>query len=578
MLDNCKIGKQITLLRKEKGLTGEKFAELLGVSSQAISKWENGKCLPETSLLPLISETLGTTIDSLLIPRELLILNAIYSDGVKEINVTQIVNNHVNSNRINIIVNTMYLGVSLDSSRVSVLALKYQTPNGIFYHFAVQNSDFLIDLSTEKYNCKTNFEIVGAYYGNTNEYNSTMQKINHYDYFKWNEINVNQESFPSSPGIDETEYLTIIYVNNKGIHVISCAENETLCYSTDRTYIYLKDTSTCILPNIMTLEWEIGMDCTWAGAIYATLKYLGEQYTYEQIMGMSGACYRIAFTEVWDWSAVDALVAFDYSSILFTAIGYEQIWADRVEKDERSIERKKIMQDIANGKPVIAINLRIAPEWGVITGYKENGKIFYCRTYFDKEYLNENKDYLETDFWPFLITHFGEKTEKSSDYQILTASLNALVNSFEASCERGYYQGLQAYEKWIEGLKDNTLWDRENTKDDFDRRLGVNDSTLLNLIDARRCAFRYLSDCRSLFKYEKAELLSEVVALYYKIADMLTAFRKKMKTSDGDELRYNVIDTKINYTASFRNEQVELLEKVLSIEKEIVKKIKIILA
>lgn len=33
----------IASLRKEKGLTGEKFAEALGVSPQPVSKWENGK-------------------------------------------------------------------------------------------------------------------------------------------------------------------------------------------------------------------------------------------------------------------------------------------------------------------------------------------------------------------------------------------------------------------------------------------------------------------------------------------------------------------------------------------------------
>ncbi|NLY18730.1 MAG: hypothetical protein GX045_07220 [Clostridiaceae bacterium] len=159
----------------------------------------------------------------------------------------------------------------------------------------------------------------------------------------------------------------------------------------------------------MTLEWEADMDCTWAGAVYAALRYMGEPYTYEQILGLSGACYRIAFTEIWDWSATDALVAFDYSSILFNAIGYEQIWADRVEKDDRNEERKNIVRDITNGKPVIAINLRVAPEWGVITGFSENSKNFYCRTYFDKEHLNENNDYLESDFWPFMIIHFGEK-------------------------------------------------------------------------------------------------------------------------------------------------------------------------
>ena len=69
MLDNYKIGNRITLLRKNKGFSGEKFAELLDVSAQAVSKWENGKNLPETALLPSISKILGVSIDSLLMPK-----------------------------------------------------------------------------------------------------------------------------------------------------------------------------------------------------------------------------------------------------------------------------------------------------------------------------------------------------------------------------------------------------------------------------------------------------------------------------------------------------------------------------
>lgn len=68
MIDNYRIGNQISFLRKEKGLTGEKLAEQLGVSPQAVSKWENGKCLPETALLPSLSAILGATIDSILMP------------------------------------------------------------------------------------------------------------------------------------------------------------------------------------------------------------------------------------------------------------------------------------------------------------------------------------------------------------------------------------------------------------------------------------------------------------------------------------------------------------------------------
>ncbi|MDF2544385.1 MAG: helix-turn-helix protein [Herbinix sp.] len=570
MVDHYKVGNYITLLRKEKGLTGEKLAELLQVSPQAVSKWENGKCLPETSLLPSIASVLCTSIDALLMPRELVILSANYTDGVKTIDVTQNVNNHVKGNVLNITVNAQFLGVTMDTPRVTLVIVKFQSPEGVFYDYALENEVLYVDQYKMTHCAGDTLQLIGAYYGNKQNARSVMQKMQHYEYFRWNEIHVNHETFPSCAAMDEPEFLTLIYTNLKGIHAISCEENKTLAFSVDRTSIYQKDTSYCILPDIMTLEWEKGMDCTWAGAVYGALHYMGEPYSYEQIMGISGACYRIAFTPVWDWSSVDALVAFDYSSILFRAIGYEQIWANRVEKEERSNERNKIMRDIQNGKPVIAINLRIAPEWGIITGYLENGKSLLCRTYFDKEYLNDKKDYLESDFWPFLITHFGEIVERPTEEEIVKDSLNALLASFVAPCERGYYQGKEAYEKWIEGLKDEKLWDTSNRKEDIDRRLGVNDSMLLNLIDARRCAYQYLNEVMEKFEGDRKEKLFEVVMSYKQMYEMLEAFRTKLLTMNQDNIKYNEIVTKREYSASFRSEQVTLLNRAIELEDEIV--------
>ena len=91
MIDNYKIGNQIAFLRRRKGLTGESFAEKLGVSPQAVSKWENGKNLPETALRPTISALLDTTIDSILIPQALVILDARYTCGDSYIVVTDTV-------------------------------------------------------------------------------------------------------------------------------------------------------------------------------------------------------------------------------------------------------------------------------------------------------------------------------------------------------------------------------------------------------------------------------------------------------------------------------------------------------
>ena len=46
-------------LRRSKGLTQEQLAEQLGVSRQAISKWENEQCAPDVSMFPILAEFFG---------------------------------------------------------------------------------------------------------------------------------------------------------------------------------------------------------------------------------------------------------------------------------------------------------------------------------------------------------------------------------------------------------------------------------------------------------------------------------------------------------------------------------------
>lgn len=61
-----KLARNISIYRKERGLTQEGLAQILGLSFQAISKWENAQTMPDISLLPQLSKTLGVSIDKLL--------------------------------------------------------------------------------------------------------------------------------------------------------------------------------------------------------------------------------------------------------------------------------------------------------------------------------------------------------------------------------------------------------------------------------------------------------------------------------------------------------------------------------
>lgn len=65
-MEQQSMGKRIMQLRKEKGYTQEQLAEMMGVSAQAVSKWENDVSCPDISILPQLAEKLGVTTDELL--------------------------------------------------------------------------------------------------------------------------------------------------------------------------------------------------------------------------------------------------------------------------------------------------------------------------------------------------------------------------------------------------------------------------------------------------------------------------------------------------------------------------------
>lgn len=65
-MNQDRIGKFISKLRKEKKLTQEELAEKLKVSSKSISRWETGKCMPDISLLIPLSEILGVSVNELI--------------------------------------------------------------------------------------------------------------------------------------------------------------------------------------------------------------------------------------------------------------------------------------------------------------------------------------------------------------------------------------------------------------------------------------------------------------------------------------------------------------------------------
>jgi hypothetical protein len=263
---------------------------------------------------------------------------------------------------------------------------------------------------------------------------------------------------------------------------------------------------------------------------------MGVDTSYETVMGVSGACWRIAFASVWDFSSADALVACDHAGPAFQAYGIKPIWADRISKEERKRVKEQIVSDVESHRLPVAINLRVAPEWGVITCYADMGNTLLCRTYFDEEvFVQKGNDpefqeemartrgYLYVDNWPFALVRMGETYQAPPAVESLLASLRLRMDTIGQTENRGYKLGYAAFEAWRLGLTDDS-WYINAKEEDVRRRYLVNRFCLAALSDARRSAAVYLASSRELLPEGSGrEQLDLLAGLYARMAERLEA-------------------------------------------------------
>lgn len=88
-MDYNKIGNFIATERKSKKLTQAKLAEKIFVSEKTISKWENGKSLPDTNSLPKLCEILGVSLNELLSGEKIITDNSHQKNEQLLLNITK---------------------------------------------------------------------------------------------------------------------------------------------------------------------------------------------------------------------------------------------------------------------------------------------------------------------------------------------------------------------------------------------------------------------------------------------------------------------------------------------------------
>lgn len=79
-MEEISFGQRLAQLRKHRGMTQLELAQILGVTNQAVSKWESDMCCPDIMLLPELADAFGVSVDVLFgreAPMEFPIINTL---------------------------------------------------------------------------------------------------------------------------------------------------------------------------------------------------------------------------------------------------------------------------------------------------------------------------------------------------------------------------------------------------------------------------------------------------------------------------------------------------------------------
>ncbi len=119
-MDVKKIGEFIAYNRKNKGLTQEQLGEKLGVTNKTISRWENGKYMPDLSLLKPLSEELGITLNELLSGEKIERENIGETAEASLINTIDYTKNKINNEHKKISICIMAVGIILSFAAFTI--------------------------------------------------------------------------------------------------------------------------------------------------------------------------------------------------------------------------------------------------------------------------------------------------------------------------------------------------------------------------------------------------------------------------------------------------------------------------
>ena len=309
--------------------------------------------------------------------------------------------------------------------------------------------------------------------------------------------------------------------------------------------------------NIPLMKYGEYMDNTFVRSMQLSLNALGEKYSYDFLMGISGAAFRLHFDPKWCPSSVDATVGFDVSREIFISLGYKMQFVRINHNSFSDIKSlyKKIKVQIDLGRPIVAINLMGNMDWGIVTGYLKNEPGILCRTFYDK-----TDEYSLAERAPWHNFFIGEKKNGLTADELFINSLKTAVKLANTRKFEEYYNGFAAYEIWIRRLKSAvTSFDLKDLAQIMEIHFIIQNA----LLDGRRSAINYLSTENIV---QKLQNNNQIVENYRKIVQLLE--------SSNTNLGHHANLAPEKQMEAIIRDQAETLEKVYDLEKKTILLIK----
>lgn len=288
-----------------------------------------------------------------------------------------------------------------------------------------------------------------------------------------------------------------------------------------------------ILPDVPPLrfwgEGAVGWYCL-AGAVTRYMEYTGDPVSYAEVMGVSGAAWRLIWNEG-QWSPDNLIMAW-YGPLLAEtriadAFGYRYTYVDRGPQAPRTDANGEdaivasIRAEIDAGRPAIAIGIA-GPEECLVAGYRDGGEALLVQSFFER-----SEGYVKVRDWydeqRFLGLHLFEKeAERKSKRENLIAALTWAVRMSSLTEAGGRAAGLAAYDAWARDM----LRDEDFAGDDLDRIaencLSISDNGII-LLCARKVAGDYLLRMQDEVGPQAREHLGAAAALHHKESETVGA-------------------------------------------------------